>query len=964
MLPAPLAPAALTSVQMLEAPAAPRAPAQTRKAEGDDGHPRDRKKHRAEEDDERPDDPGASSSTSTSTPLVLVPVPPTTLSGPRVPTMPTRAERAAQRLDGPADVDMAMVAARSTAGRWATTARRDGEGAESGKHCRRTVSEVARPGKAAQTAQKLKGSIDDGAATSGRRPDISEIYSPPRLTAVASRHGLQPGWSLDLTTRDQRGEAWDFSKTSRRQDARELLERSRPGVLIGSPMCTAFSALQALSAHRRTPEENRRLLVEAEVHLRFCCELYERQLKRGAFFVHEHPATATSWRCECVRRLMAIPGVIATVADQCQYGLVSVDKEGPGPARKTTRFLTNSPRVAEELGRRCPGDHRHVQLINGRAAAAQRYPAELCEAICRGAAAQLRPRSPLASRDARETREKIKERTTEEKIRRKGLGVQEICTLTHQDTEAWDDVKHVWLDPSKVKEARKEEMEYVRKMRVWDKVPRASCIGKPIPVRWVDTNKGTEAEPNYRSRIVAKELKATSPGDPVDLYAATPPLEAVKMIISHAASGDADRVLMIIDIRRAYFNAPTRRTTYVDIPPEDWEPGDDGKCARLNVSLYGTRDAARNWEEELTKFLSAQGASIGKSCPCVYEVKESVKIAVHGDDIVCAGKPDDIDWLRAQFEKKYEIRVQELSNRKQGSTDIKILNRIVRRTIEGITIEADPRHATAIIEHLELSGANGVSTPCEVQKSVRWTEGPDAGCEIMEPEGSAPLGSERARLYRGIAARLNYLAQDRPDLKLAALRASRNMSEPHERDFEILKRVGRYLISRPRAACIYKWQKTSKNIWVCTDSDWAGDKQTRKSTTGGCMWHGRHLLKVWAKTQHAISLSSAEAELYAAVHGTAEALGMQSLMKDLGMTASVNVGMDASAALGLINRQGLGKARHIETQWLWIQQATREGRVLMNKIPGKENPADLFTKPLNQEMIDGFMKSLGFYYPL
>eukprot|EP00972_Heterocapsa_arctica_P013828 2039258-Heterocapsa_arctica.AAC.1 len=69
--------------------------------------------------------------------------------------------------------------------------------------------------------------------------------------------------------------------------------------------------------------------------------------------------------------------------------------------------------------------------------------------------------------------------------------------------------------------------------------------------------------------------------------------------------------------------------------------------------------------------------------------------------------------------------------------------------------------------------------------------------------------------------------------------------------------------------------------------------------------------------------------------------------------------MDASAALGLINRQGLGKARHVETQWLLIQQATREGRVLMNKILGKENP-----KPLNKEMIDGFMTSLGFYYPL
>eukprot|EP00972_Heterocapsa_arctica_P104594 15415557-Heterocapsa_arctica.AAC.1 len=63
-------------------------------------------------------------------------------------------------------------------------------------------------------------------------------------------------------------------------------------------------------------------------------------------------------------------------------------------------------------------------------------------------------------------------------------------------------------------------------------------------------------------------------------------------------------------------------------------------------------------------------------------------------------------------------------------------------------------------------------------------------------------------------------------------------------------------------------------------------------------------------------------------------------MKDLGISATVNVGMGASAALGLINRQGLGNALHIKTQWLWIQQASREGRVLMNKIPGKENPAD------------------------
>eukprot|EP00972_Heterocapsa_arctica_P024055 3543981-Heterocapsa_arctica.AAC.1 len=65
---------------------------------------------------------------------------------------------------------------------------------------------------------------------------------------------------------------------------------------------------------------------------------------------------------------------------------------------------------------------------------------------------------------------------------------------------------------------------------------------------------------------------------------------------------------------------------------------------------------------------------------------------------------------------------------------------MIRRTADGIIIEADPRPATAIIEHLDRVGANGVSTPWEVQKNVAWTEGPDAGCEVLEQEGSAPLG--------------------------------------------------------------------------------------------------------------------------------------------------------------------------------------------------------------------------------
>jgi hypothetical protein len=108
---------------------------------------------------------------------------------------------------------------------------------------------------------------------------------------------------------------------------------------------------------------------------------------------------------------------------------------------------------------------------------------------------------------------------------------------------------------------------------------------------------------------------------------------------------------------------------YIEIPPEDWEPGDEHRCAKLNSSLYGTRDAARNWEEELTKFMILNGAVMGKSSSCVYDFPtkfpqgdescrnkfpqgdKGIKVSIHGDDIVCAGEPEDLDWLRAQFER-------------------------------------------------------------------------------------------------------------------------------------------------------------------------------------------------------------------------------------------------------------------------------------------------------------------------
>ena len=112
-----------------------------------------------------------------------------------------------------------------------------------------------------------------------------------------------------------------------------------------------------------------------------------------------------------------------------------------------------------------------------------------------------------------------------------------------------------------------------------------------------------------------------------------------------------------------------------------------------------------------------------------------------------------------------------------------------------------------------------------------------------------------------------------------------------------------------------------------------------------------------------VALSSAEAELYASVKASAEALGVASIMKDLGIAYDgIEVIGDASAALGIIKRQGLGKLRHIDTNYLWIQERAARKQIGYGKIKGAENPADLFTKHLNKDTVEKHMDTLGMEY--
>ena len=284
-------------------------------------------------------------------------------------------------------------------------------------------------------------------------------------------------------------------------------------------------------------------------------------------------------------------------------------------------------------------------------------------------------------------------------------------------------------------------------------------------------------------------------------------------------------------------------------------------------------------------------------------------------------------------------------------TEGKILNRIIRACPAGWEYECDQRHVEVIIEELDLLTAKPVVTPGTDEVT---SDEPSVDSQLLEPA--------RATSYRALAARANYISVDSADCQYAIKELCRVMSAPTEESWLKLKRVAKYLKGRPRAVLKFHWQTDPASIDVFTDANWAGCRQSRKSTSGGCVMMGTACVKSWSKTQATIAQSSAESELLASVKGAVEALGIVSLGKDLGIDVGVRLHLDAAAALGILERRGVGRVRHLDVASLWLQEKELRRIIEMHKVSGLENPADLDAKHLTRYKIDKCCDLLGYSF--
>ena len=381
----------------------------------------------------------------------------------------------------------------------------------------------------------------------------------------------------------------------------------------GSPPCEAFSLLQGLNKNKLPEEVRQQRLKEGREKLKIAIKYYNDRRAKGRYFLHEHPAHATSWKEPEMIRLMEQEDVYVVEGPMSRWGMKSKDASGIGYARKPTRWGTNCEVLARILEKECPNKegktwHRHVMVLNGRAKAAQVYPPALVAAILKGIREHMKVDGEI-----------------------KDLGNLNVGAIPDEEPdcaeecfEGWfpeqkdeedriyvDDITGVQLPTNEVLKARDEELGWIHKQKIYEKgtLECWEITGKaPITLKWIDRNKGDSLHPNYRSRLVVREVKKQHGALPAHmLFSNMPPLDsldAAKILCSLLASKRTSKngkllKVALYDISRAHFYGESQRE------PEGDEA--EGMCARLLKTMYGTQDASHVWQERYTKKLLERG---------------------------------------------------------------------------------------------------------------------------------------------------------------------------------------------------------------------------------------------------------------------------------------------------------------------------------------------------------------------
>ena len=372
------------------------------------------------------------------------------------------------------------------------------------------------------------------------------------------------------------------------------------------------------------------------------------------------------------------------------------------------------------------------------------------------------------------------------------------------------------------------------------------------------------------------------------------------------------------------------------VPPEGLQhQGSEGKVWKLERSLYGLKQAPRCWNKKIHEYLVSQGFVRTISDYATYSRGKGFKqviLALYVDDLLILSEDiNEVLKVKAALAQTFEMV-------DFGEVSVVLGMRITRDRERGVLCIDQEKYAEEVLRRFGMENCKPISIPLPTDQKLVKAQG-----AFTEEERR----SMEATPYRQVVGSLMYLmVSTRPDLAAALGVLARFMQDPGRIHWEAAKRVLRYVQQTKRLGLQFKRQKSTEIVGFC-DSDWGGDLDTRRSTTGYVFLLGGGAFSWCSKRQGGSALSSCEAEYTAAAQAAMEVAWQRSFLEELGLgkREPIVIGCDSQSALNLIDNPVYHeRSKHIGIKFHYVREQVLKGEVEFVYVPTKFLVADDLTK--------------------